>query len=148
MATVDNVGQLMSSALIQRAKRLKELRATQQSLKVELDKVQCEYELIANEVMSELDINGVESIKIDGTLFYTETRQSVRIPKSLEDKERFFNYLRDLSLYDEMISVNSATLNSFYKTMSEEAEKDGVLEFQMPGIEPPTSYKQLKIRNA
>ena len=49
-------------------------------------------------------------------------KTSVKTPKTDEDKAAFYEHLKSEELYDDMISVNSMTLNSYYKSKLAEAE--------------------------
>jgi hypothetical protein len=61
---------------------------------------------------------------------------SVKVPKLQADREAFFAYLRERELFDQMIAVNSKTLNSYVKEQRDAAIAEGILEFSIPGIEP------------
>lgn len=81
-----------------------------------------------------------------GTVSITH-RTSFRLPASPEEKEAYFNYLRDKGMYDSMISVNSQKHNSFCKAEMEIAEAEGRgLDFKIPGVLEPTINKTLSFR--
>lgn len=124
------------------------LKAEAEGLTLSLANVEARLKTVQGEIMRTLEAMEIDSLKMNGFTFYVEEKESVKTPKTLEEKALFFEYLRQLGLFDEMVGVNSQTLNSFYRAKSEEALGQGVLEFRMPGIEPPTSYKQLKMRKA
>jgi len=71
-------------------------------------------------------------------LFYINHRMSVKVPKEEEKRKEFFWYLREKGIYDNMITVNSATLNAFYKDEIDAARERGDVDFAMPGIGEPT----------
>jgi hypothetical protein len=77
-----------------------------------------------------------------GTLYFSN-RMSVTMPKNPEDREAFFNYLKEKGAFDGLITVNSMTLNSFYK---QEAEIANSPDFKIPGIGTPTLIKTLNMR--
>src|SRR5271154_793226 len=56
-------------------------------------------------------------------------RSSVKTPKTQEEKTDFYNYLRSIGKYDLLISVNSATLNSWYKEALAIAKEQGLDDF-------------------
>lgn len=130
------------------ASALLHTKANIERLKQELDQENEVYEKLSNDFMDRLELSGIESLKINGHTFYTNTKESVRTPKTDEDKKLFFDYLKEKGLFDQMISINSQTLNSLYKSMSEEALEKGIVDFRLPGIDEPTIYKQLRIRKA
>lgn len=82
-----------------------------------------------------------------GTISIT-TRESVRLPQTMEEKMAFFDYLKSKGIFEEMVSVHSATLNSFYKTEKELAAERGELVFSLPGIGEPSRQEILSFRKA
>lgn len=110
--------------------------------KRELYKVACDLMLKAFDLLS------IENIRMRGKLFYKANNTSVKIPRTLEDKEKLFNFLREKGLFEQMVSVNSQTLNSLYKSLAEEALQQGNLDFKIPGVEEPTIYTTLKLKKA
>jgi hypothetical protein len=80
-----------------------------------------------------------------GKLVVSE-RSYVGLPKTPEAKEAFYSYLKDKGIFDELISVNSNTLNSFYKREREIAREEGrALEFKIPGIGEPSTSTTLRM---
>ena len=75
---------------------------------------------------------------------------SVQTPKTPEQKEAFFNWVKDemgMDSYYAYMSVNSATLNRLYGEKSDEyAAKGEVLDIN--GIAAPTSYAKLSFTKA
>lgn len=82
-------------------------------------------------IMEELEINKFEGEQ--GTISYKYT-ESFKVPKDPDSRLKFFSYLRDKGVYDEMITVNSKTLNSWAKQEAELAEDQGEFDFQIPGL--------------
>ena len=64
-------------------------------------------------------------------------RMSVSFPKEPEAKAQFLNYLKEQGVYDDMISVNSQSLNSYFRQEMENAAETGHYNFIMPGIGEP-----------
>lgn len=73
-------------------------------------------------------------------------KSSVKVPKDPESKAKFFEYLDQKGIKDDILTVNSNTLNSFYKAEKESAIAAGAEEFSIPGLEPPTVFFQLQMR--
>ena len=73
-------------------------------------------------------------------------KTSVRVPKDPDSKAAFFKYLDKKGIKDDLLSVNSQTLNSFYKAEKEASIAAGAEEFSIPGLEAPTVYFQLQMR--
>lgn len=92
---------------------------------------------------------GKTSFKVDGlgTITIVQT-ESVTTPKSNEDKKKFFKYLRETAGDEVMftyMTVNSQSLNSWYKKKVEEVANAGnLLGFQVPGIDAPTMKESLR----
>jgi len=88
----------------------------------------------------------MDSVKAHGFLFYKQTSTSVTTPKTSEEKQALFEFLQSKGIFLEIASVNSQTLNSFYKSLAAEAEEQGNYDFKMPGVGEPTTYTSLKLR--
>lgn len=73
-------------------------------------------------------------------------RSSVKTPKLPADREAFFNYLKERGLFDNMITVNSQTLNAFYKKELEAATDRGDPDYAIPGIGEVTIDQILSFR--
>jgi hypothetical protein len=103
---------------------------------------------LANTILRTLDLMSIDSIRAHGFLFFKELKSSVTTPKTLEDKKQFFDFLESKGMFLEMVSINSQTLNSLYKSLADEAAEAGVLDFKLPGIPEPTTYTNLKLRRS
>jgi len=71
---------------------------------------------------------------------------SVQVPRDPESRKKFFGFLKTKGDFDNLITVNSQTLQSYYKAEFETAVKAGAKSFDMPGIGAPTYYTRLKYR--
>lgn len=116
--------------------------------KQELKQLQEAFDQTSQELISLCESLEIDSFNAHGFMFYTQEKESVRIPKDEESKSAFFEWLKTQGLFDSMISVNSQTLNSLYRAKSEEALKEGILDFRIPGIDESTKYKQLGMRRS
>lgn len=88
-----------------------------------------------------------KSYQVDGLARVSlSSKLVVRVPKDLEAKQKFFEYLRGRGVFEEMVTVHSATLNSFYNAEVEAANEKGVFPFSVPGIEEPTEQVTLSLR--
>lgn len=101
-------------------------------------------------VLKVLEMAQKESYKVDGLgTIRREYRETVTTPKTIGEKKAFFGYLKSLGpevLYS-LASVNSASLNSWYKAKLKEAMleakiKNEPVNFKVPGI-PGTSSSQI-----
>lgn len=93
------------------------------------------YEEKQNRVRGMLEALGKTSYKAKAGSFSFTLTDSYKTPKTLEQKEAFFAYLKEKNIFDEMITVNSRSLNS-YAAKEIEAEYDkGNFGFTIPGLE-------------
>ena len=91
---------------------------------------------------------GKDSYKSNVGTFSVSYRTSVRVPQG-DDKFKFFEWLKERGLYDGIVSVNSQTLNSLYRSEFDRAKEEGRLdEFKIPGIGDPTINPILSFRKA
>lgn len=70
--------------------------------------------------------------------FALSYRSSVKIPALPENKQKFFDYLKARGVFEDMIGVNSNTLNRFYKDEFDAAKARNDFDFEIPGLEAPT----------
>jgi hypothetical protein len=78
------------------------------------------------------------------------TGLSVKTPKTPEEKQAFFEWIRKNvgeDAYHAYMSVNSQTLNSFYNRTNQEYADEGKI-LEIDGLEQPTEYKKLSLRKA
>lgn len=104
-------------------------------------------ESLQSKMISVLDRFGRSNYDVPGVgkLMVAE-RSYVGLPKTPQDKEAFYGYLKDKGVFDEMISVNSNTLNSYYKREREIAREEGhALDFKIPGISEPSTSTTLRM---
>ena len=135
-----------NNTLKERGQKVAELKGEIDLMKAQLGLRQSEYETLCFDVVKLLEAAEIDSVKMFGFTFYVEERESVTTPKTLEDKKELFEYLKEQGLFEELVGVNSQTLNSFYKTQAKAALEEGILDFKLPGVPPPTVSKNLRLR--
>ncbi len=118
-----------------------EINLTKKSLTAQLDEAE-------GRMLSMLEESQLKNFKSDVGLVSASYRKSVQTPKTPEDRSSFFEYLKVKGLFDQMITVHSATLNSFYKTEFDEAAARGDDDFKIPGISGETITPILSFRKA
>jgi hypothetical protein len=97
-------------------------------------------------IVTALESLGLTSYKAkSGAVSYKYTA-TFKTPKTPEDREAFFSYLKEKGLFDNMITVNSRTLNSWAK--QEEEANMHVLDFQIPGLEKGAPEATITMRKA
>lgn len=112
--------------------------------KVEEERLE-ELEATMVATLRELDMT---SFKSKSGQFIISHRMSVKLPATPEDRQKFFDYLKGRELFDNMISVNSQTLNRFYKDEFAEAKERGDFDFEIPGIGPATVVETLSVKKS
>lgn len=140
--TVKELNELCAKAFEQREK-VEEMKKALKEQDEVLDKIHAKLIEYLNEV-------GHASWKTEhGTITRVE-RWSVTVPKTLEEKALFFAYLKEREMFDEMVTVNSKTLQSFYREEQEEAVRSGKVlletDFKIPGIGEPTMVQTISMR--
>ena len=72
-------------------------------------------------------------------------RLSVSHPKEPEAKAAFFEYLKNKGIFEDMVTVNSQTLNSWYRQEFELAKDEGRL-VEIPGVGEPNYVETLSMK--
>lgn len=127
---------------------LSELKKQVSFLQGEIDAKNYQIREIEEKLMSYLEYFGKDKYVAKNCTIDIREHTSVRIPATEEQKEEFFNYLRSQSedLYRRMATVNSRSLNSYYKQELDIARDEG-RELSIPGLDPHKIYKKIYIRS-
>lgn len=107
-----------------------------------------------DKILDELELKFIEALRECGKekyqsevgTLYTSHRLSYRVPKTPEQRASFFEYLKQNGDFDNLITVNSQTLNSYCKEKFELAKQAGAEDFEIPGLEPPEVCEVLGFR--
>ncbi len=93
---------------------------------------------------------GQDSFKTPHGTVSLRKRTSFKVPKDEESRNAFFAKLKEMDVFESMITVNSNTLNSFLKAEYDNAEASGedMVTYKFPGIEPPTVSVTASLRKA
>lgn len=124
------------------------LKSALDQLERDMEATKEKFQNITGQILKTLDLMEVDSYKASGYTFFKETKSSVKVPKTLEEKALLFDYLKEKGIFMETVSIHSGTLNTLYKNESNEAAEKGILDFRLPGVEEPTTYINLKMRKA
>jgi len=128
--------------------KIADKRAEIDAISLDRKKRDAELDELEATMMMKLEEAGKHSYKSEvGTVSIT-SRESVRVPKDLEAKRELFAYLQKKGIFEELVSVNSQTLNSFYKAEKALAEEAGEAFFQLPGVGEPTVDQIISFRKA
>ena len=118
-------------------KKAYDKRTEIESLEDIISKLNAELEEYKNIIVEHLNLYEKSSYDSAMGRITIKNVVSVSSPKDPESKEQFFNYLKERGEFDDMISVNSKTLNSWYKQEQELALKEGRIDFSIPGLPEP-----------
>ncbi len=112
--------------------------------KEEIKKEQVKYDELESKVIGVLTDTGKEKYHVEnfGTLYFSN-RETVSMPKDPEARAKFFTYLKEKGHYESLITVNSQTLNSYYR---QEADAANSPDFKIPGLNAPSVIKSLGMR--
>jgi len=79
----------------------------------------------------------------------TRIDHSYRVPKDMDSKLRFFEFIRKTDgeeILQNLLTINSATANSYAKSKIKEADEKGDLDYKIDGLEDPTMKVSLSFR--
>ena len=130
----------------QLAERIDNLRRREEEASSVKKSVTNELESAENEMIVALQEGGLKNYRAPAGLCTVTFRTSVKTPKTPEEKAAFYGFLKENGYYDELISVNSQKLNSFYKEQMELAIERGDDDFALPGIEGVTVTPNLSFK--
>ena len=130
------------------SKQIADKRAEIDIISLERKKKDAELSELESKMMLTLEEAGKHDYHAEcGTVYITE-RVSVKVPKDLDEKRKLFGYLREKGIFEELVSVNSQTLNAYYKAERKLAEEAGNPFFELPGVGEPTVDQILAFRKA
>ena len=130
------------------AKQMADKRIECEELKKPLTQANKELEEIEQKLVAMLKEVGKDSYRSEFGTATRVTKWRVNLPQG-EDKLKFFEFLKERGVYENMATINSNTLNSFYMEQWENAKKDdpmAALNFSLPGISEPKAYETLSFR--
>lgn len=125
-------------------KKLYEQRAVVESMEKSLKDETARLEDLKQKVMAVMNDAGKEKYHVDGLgLLYFQTKRTASMPKDPEKRAKFFSYLRDKGIFEDLITVHSQTLTSFWNQEFEAAQSP---DFAIPGIDEPSARKTLVMK--
>lgn len=109
-----------------------------------------ELEQIEQQVAAALVEMGKDSYKSEYGTVSRRTEDRYNLPTTPEDREKFFNFLKEKGVFEQMITINSNTYNSFVKAEKEALEQregpEATLHFSLPGVPEAKSRQVLSFR--
>lgn len=127
---------------------LSDIRGQIDDLKSEEKKLSEAKEKVEAKILEELKAVGNDSYKSTHGTAYIATSLSYKMPKDQTERERLFAYINEkgTDVYNNLITINSQTFNAWCKAETDAAKEAGVFPFEIPGVEDPVSYEQLRFR--
>ena len=124
-----------------------EFKAQLDIIKKKKTEMEGEYKEMTNKILAYLEDLELESFKVPGFgNAIVQNKYSVKVPREPEEKKKLFQYLQGKGQFLELATINSMTLNSYYKQEFENAVDAGNEDFEIPGIGEPMHYQQLMMR--
>ncbi len=96
------------------------------------------------EALNILESLNLKSFDFGSAVAERRVRESVKVPHN-ENRELFFNYLKEKGIFESMVTVHSNTLNSWFKAEREIAVQEQRF-LNIPGLEAPVASNILAIR--
>jgi hypothetical protein len=127
-------------------RNLADLKGKKDRAEAEFEAIKAEYNDCAEKLLKLFEATETQSLTAHGFTFYIHSEETVTTPKTPEEKEQLFSFLKDRGIYDDMISVNSKTLQTLYRTCAKEALEKGVVEFRLPGCGEPNEKSSIRLR--
>lgn len=125
-------------------RKLKELKDQAETKQEEADEVKAAYNAQRKLVLDALKANNRQNYSVDGcAMVYVNSKEAYRVPQTLEDKTKLFDYIKITYGEDtllSMVGIHSATLTSWANAESEK----GIMS--IPGLEAPTMVETLNVR--
>lgn len=142
METTVTVDQLMAVA-----EELASARSTYETLKATASEAESKVAAAEEKLVKLLEAAGLNKFHAAGVgTISLVTKMSVTTPKGHDDKEKFFNFLKEKygkeGLYT-YATVNHNSLNSLYNQLLEESAEPAT--FVIPGISAPTARTSLRL---
>jgi len=126
--------------------KLADLREDKARLNAQLKEINEAEATIEAKILTFLDEAGLQSFDGARGKVSVVNRFTVKVPQSIDDKQALFKYLQARKIFYELVSVNSQTLNSFYKQEMEIAKGEGNIDFKIPGIGEPGVKQSISFR--
>lgn len=136
--TVENLDSL--------CQRVWELRQVKDADKKRLEESLLQLEEAENDLLAALEKSEKDKWEINECKVSVTHRTSVKVPKELEQKRALFDYLREQGIFEELVNVNSQTLNAYYREQLEKKLEEGDVTWTLPGVGEATTTKGLQVR--
>ena len=124
------------------------LRSEKTDLNKVLKKINERLAKLERQLIEAMNAQQIENFKNEHGNFGITHRFTVRVPQNPDSKRAFFDYLKERNQFEGMATIQSNTLNKWYKDEIEAAKARGDFDFQVPGIEEAGISEYLSVRKA
>lgn len=115
-----------------------ELRAKKDEIEEKLSELNKSLQVKERQVIEALKELNLTTFKASTGTLTQYDKVSYAVPKTPEDRQSFFDYLKEKQVFDGMVTVHHATLNAYVEKEFEAAKDAGDLFFTVPGLGAPT----------
>ena len=133
--TVEELNQLVTDLFNKRIEKEK--------LDEQLEEINAQVKRFEGKIIEYLDDLKLETFKGTAGTVTSYQKASYTVPKTPEEREKFFAYLKEKQIFDGMVTVNYNTLNGWAEKEFEAAKAEGNIFFSIPGLGAPTITKIL-----
>lgn len=107
-----------------------------------------EAEELENYVLATLKEHHMDKFHVKGCGTVGITKKfGWKLPNGMENKIKFFDYLKKRGVFMDLVSVNTMTLNKFCKEELEVAKEKGQVDWNPDGLEQPSIRETLVMRS-
>lgn len=137
--------------LVERVKKLAEIRKEKEEKKKELAEVQAKHDTLEAELLGILEVEGLKDFNSPYGKITRVEKNSFLTPKTIADKHLLMSYMEEVGgkeLLDTYLTFNSASINTWANGLVAQREEQGDLDCSIPGLGTPKKYYNLSFRGA
>lgn len=130
-------------------KQLADKRLEVEDLKRPYSQAQEQLEELEQKAAAALMEMDKESYRSEYGTISRRSEMRYNLPTTPEDRAAFFNFLKERGVFEQLITVNSNTYNSFIKAEREaaiERDPEAALNFSVPGVPEAKTRQVLSFR--
>lgn len=130
-------------------KQLADQRELVENLKRPYSEANAKLEEMEMQMIGVLKEMGKSSYKSEYGTVSSRLEYRYNLPQTPEARAEYFKFLRDKGVFEQLITVNSNTHNSFCKAEMESAierDPESALTFRIPGVDEPKQREILSFR--
>jgi hypothetical protein len=116
-------------------KQAEELKNTKQKL-----------QFLESKILEFLDIIDQDTVINDFGKFEKVPKITYNLPDTQDKQLKFFEYVKESGMWDDLFKMSSVTFNSVVKTLQKEKQKEHVVGFLPPGVDSKEPHYILSIK--